>query len=315
MQDTRTIIRTPITDIRTWLTDRQKYIGASEVPIVCGVDGRFASRAVLFAIKKGLRPLESDNAAMRRGRLGESACLEALCEERPDWQVQRAKVHVVDLDRRLSCTPDAAALRPDRDGIGIIQAKTIARSVFAQKWHDGDDGEIVPPPAYHLQTLTEMMLNECAWGVLAVLVVGEFIWDFHIIELERNAALEDRILHDVAAFWHDFLDPGIMPPLEPARDEELVKALYPRDNGTTIDLAGDNRALALVEDLTQTQAALKRLRNSETEIKTELSGKLGEHTFGRLADGRRISWKLQHRKAYSVEAADFRVLRVLKSSQ
>src|SRR5215470_12695651 len=104
-------LRVPIDDIDQWLSDRRHYIGSSEVPIVCHVDGHFASRAMLFAEKKGLRPPRQDNAAMRRGRLGEGACIEALCDERPDWQILRAKVHVIDPDLRLACTPDAAALR------------------------------------------------------------------------------------------------------------------------------------------------------------------------------------------------------------
>jgi predicted phage-related endonuclease len=311
-------VRTPISSAAQWHADRRRYIGASEVPIVCGVDGRFASRAILFAEKMGLRPLQQENAAMRRGRLGEGACLEALCDERPDWRVQRAKIHVVDPELRMACTPDAAATRPDRDGIGIVQCKCIARSVYRRKWLDDADGPITgpatPPPAYHLQTLVEMALNETSWGVLAVLIVGEYQWDFQLIEIERNAAVEDRILHDVAEFYREYLDPGIMPPLEPERDEELVRALYPKDNGSTLDLTGDNRALALVEDLVETQAALKRLHKQEAALKVELAGKLGENTYGALADGRYVSWRLQHRKAYAVEASEYRVLRILKTA-
>ena len=310
------VIRKPIESMEQWAIDRRKYIGASEVPIVAGVDGRFASKAILFAEKKGLRPPQTDNAAMRRGRLGEGACLEALCEEHPDWQVARAKVHVIDEDHRLACTPDAAAVRPDYDGVGIVQCKVIARSMWRQKWLDEPDGSIhgpaSAPPAYYLQTLTEMMLNETQWGVLAVLIVGEYEWLFRLIDVERNAAIEDRIIFDVDFFWREYLDPGIMPPLEPERDEVLIKHLYPKDNGSTVDLTGDNRALALVEDLAETKAGLKRLRDAETALTVELQAKLGDHTYGILADGRAVSWKAHHRKAYSVNATDYRVLRVLK---
>src|SRR5262249_43068523 len=145
-------IRQPIESVEQWRAERLRWIGASEVPIVCGVDGRFASKAILFAEKKGLRPPQADSPAMRRGRLGEVACLEALCEEHPDWQVQRAKVYVIDPELRLACTPDAAATRPDRAGIGIVQAKVVARSIFRAKWLDDPegavDGAVTPPAAY-----------------------------------------------------------------------------------------------------------------------------------------------------------------------
>lgn len=312
------IIRKPITNLEEWWLNRLPYVGASEVGIVCDVDGRFASKAMLFAEKKGLRPPTFDNARMRQGRMLEGACIEALCDRFPEWEVKRAKIWVVDDELRLACTPDAAAIRPGSDGIGNVQAKVIARNIYRQKWLDDPAGPITgpatPPAAYHLQTLAEMMLNDLSWGGLAVLINGEYETDFQWLEIERNEVLEDKIRSAVRSFFRDYLDAGVMPPLEPERDAELVKHLFPKDNGTTIDLAGDNRAMILAEDLVQTQAGLKRLRDSETAIKTELEAKLGEHTYGRLADGRCIAWKTQHRKAYAVEAADFRVLRILKTS-
>jgi hypothetical protein len=101
-----------------------------------------------------------------------------------------------------------------------------------------------------------------------------------------------------------------MPPFEPQRDEALIKLLYPRDDGSEIDLTGDNRALVATEEWLEVSAARKRLEKSEKALKTELSGKIGEHTYARLADGRRLSLKHQHRKAHPVPASDFRVLRL-----
>jgi hypothetical protein len=57
------------------------------------------------------------------------------------------------------------------------------------------------------------------------------------------------------------------------------------------------------------------LKKQEAEIKTELQAKLGEHTYGRLADGRRLSWRHQHRKAHPIAASDFRVLRISKQQE
>lgn len=313
------IERVPITSTDEWLGWRPNYINASEIAIVCG-EASYGSLAELYAEKKGLRPPLIDSAIFRRGRWGEAAVFQALSEERPEWQVQRASVHVRDTERRLGCTPDGFATAPGRYSIGIVQAKVISRSVFRDRWLDVPDdsvadGDAKPPAAYVLQTLTEMMLNECAWGVLAVLLSSEFDWRLRLFDIEHSNFIESRILDCAAAFWRDYLDPGIMPPFAPQRDAELVKALFPRDNGSEIDLTGDNRALALVDEWTETGAALKRLKDSETAIKTELQGKLGEHTFGRLADGRRLSWKHQHRKAYTAPPADFRVLRLLNNAK
>jgi hypothetical protein len=157
------------------------------------------------------------------------------------------------------------------------------------------------------------MLNETSWGVLAVLIVGEFDWQLRLFDIEPDPIIYDRIRHCAAAFWHDYLDPGIMPPFEPQRDAELVRLLHPKDDGSEIDLGGDNRALAALDELIETQAALKRISEQETALKTELQAKLGDHSVGRFSDGRRISWKHQHRKAYTVQASDPRVFRLLKA--
>jgi predicted phage-related endonuclease len=309
-----TIERIPLTDDReAWLAERRGFVNASEIATVCGEAG-YGSLAELYAEKKGLRPPRIDSGILKRGRWGESAVFEALTEERPEWEIRRAKIHVRDTERRLACTPDGFAIAPGYDGIGIVQAKVISRSIFRTRWLDDfDDGlysTATPPIAYRMQVLTEQMLNETKWGILAVLINSEFDWTLRLFEIERDPVLEDRIQYHAAAFFRDYLDPGIMPPFEPQRDEALVRALYPKDDGSEIDLTQDNRVLTLVEDFIQTQAACKRMQKQERALKAEICAKLGEHSYGRLADGRRLSWKMQHRKAFSVEATDYRVLRI-----
>jgi predicted phage-related endonuclease len=308
------IERIPLTTRDAWLADRLRFINASEIAIVCGEAG-YASLAELYAEKKALRPPLVDSAIMRRGRWFESAVFEALADERPEWEIRRAHIHVRDTDRRLACTPDGFAIAPDRVGTGVVQAKVVARAIFRQRWLDDPDdkisGDATPPAAYRLQTLMEMMLNESKWGVLAVLIHGEFDYALRLFDVERDPVLEDLIESRAAAFWRDHLDPNIMPPFQPQRDEKLIRALYPNDNGSEIDLTGDNRALVAVEELIEATAARKRNATTEEKLKTELRGKLGSHTFGRLADGRRLSLTTHHREAYPVKASTYRTLRIL----
>lgn len=299
-----------------WLADRRHYINASETPIVVG-EAQWGSPAMLYAEKKGLRPPLEDNEVLQRGRWAEAAVFEAIAELYPQWRIRRAKVQVIDEDKRQACTPDGFAETPDRPGIGVIQAKVVARNVFRQKWladHDDDlkYGEAEPPSAYRLQTLHEMMLNDTQWGVIAVIINGEFGWHFRLFDVQRDAVIEDRIDYRIADFFERYLDPGIMPPFEPERDDVLVKQLYPHDLGTAIDLRTDNHAVVLIEDLVEQQASYKRADAKIKAIKTELQAKLGVHTWGLLPHDRCIQWKLEHKKAYTVEAQDNRVFRLLK---
>jgi predicted phage-related endonuclease len=314
------IKRIPLTDVtrEQWLAMRGRYIGASETPIVCG-EAQWGSPAMLYAEKKGLRPPLEDNEILQRGRWAEAAVFEAITELYPGWEILRAKVHVIDEEKRQACTPDGFARAPDRPGIGIVQAKVVARNIFRQKWllHPDDDlryGEADPPAAYRLQTLQEMKLNDTQWGVIAVIINGEFGWHFRLFDVLRDAVIEDRIDYLIAEFFRLYLDLGIMPPFEPARDDVLVRELYPRDLGTAVDLRTDNRALVLVEDLIEQQAAKKRAEANEKAIKVELQAKLGENTYGLLPDGKCLQWKLEHKRAYTVEAQDNRVFRVLKKT-
>jgi len=297
-----------------WLALRMTNINASEVAIVCG-EGAYGSLAELFAEKKGLRPPKIDTAVLRRGRWGEAAVFEALAEERPEWDVRRAKIYCCDPALRIGATPDGFALTPDRKGPGIIQAKVISRSIFRNRWladPSDFDSEATVPIYYVLQTLTEAMLAEAQWAAIAVLVVSEFDFQLRLFDIERDADAEALIIENVGAFWRDYFDPGVMPPFDPQRDEALIRALYPRDAGTSIDLSSDNRVLGLVDELIEDQAAIKRLTATEEIIKTELTGKLGSHTYGLLGDGRCLSFKHQHRRGYTVEPSDYRVLRILK---
>jgi predicted phage-related endonuclease len=298
-----------------WLSLRQHNVNASEVAIVCG-EGAYGSLAELYVEKKGMRPPKIDTAVLRRGRWGEAAVFEALAEERPEWEIRRAKIYYADPELRIGATPDGMALAPGRDGHGIIQAKVIARSVFKNRWlDDASDfyGDAEAPPYYVLQTLTEAMLTGAQWAVIAVLVTSEFDFQLRLFEVERDAFAEQRIIDNVQAFWRDYFDPEIMPPFDPQRDEALIRALYPRDAGTTLDLTQDNRALVVAEELTETRAGLRRLTAAEKALRTEIAGKLGSHTYGLLGDGRCLSFKHQHRRGYTVAPGDSRVLRVLRA--
>jgi hypothetical protein len=164
------------------------------------------------------------------------------------------------------------------------------------------------------------MLADAPRGMIVPLVVDTFKWSLYTssspgasgLLIDRNPQAEKVIRDQVASFCTNFLDAGVQPAIDPERDDELVKKLFPQDNGIEIDLSGDNEMPSLVEALENARAEKKMCVDDETRAKTAIAGKMGEAAFARLADGRRISHKTQHRGAYTVGEADFRVMRVLK---
>lgn len=305
----------PAKDRATWLALRQRDITASDVPAVCG-EGLYGSATKVWAEKLGkIGPAEM-NEAMKRGLWGEAAVFEAIGWEHPDWEVRRAKVYFRDSDLRLGATPDGAAIIPGLDGVTVIQTKVIARPVFDAQWRDNPDDDhsrIVAPLAYQLQTLTETMLADAAQAMIVALVVDTFRWDLYAIPLLRNADAEAVIKDRVAFFWRTYLDTGVQPPIDPGRDSEIVKLLFPRDNGIEVDLSGDNQLPELVDGLEKARKAKKLVEDDESRIKTVIASKLGEAAVAKISDGRRISHKTTNRAGFTVEPTSFRVMRVLKA--
>lgn len=302
----------PITSREQWIDTRRRYVTASDIASICGVGRR--SPLQVWAEKTGVTPPTADNKVMRKGRWFEPAIFEALAELHPDWAVRRAKVFLAANDHRIGATPDGVASIPGVDGIVIIQGKVVARPVFREKWLADSDDDFSPATApfeYQLQTLTEAMLAGATTAYIAALVHDTYTADLVLVPVERHAAAEQRILDRVGRFWAD-LDAGREPSVMPEKDADIIKALYPVDDGEEIDLSGDNSIPGLLAERDDLGETLKLAGDRKKAIETEIKAKLGSASSARVADGRRITHRLQRRAGYEVKPSEFRVLRVAK---
>jgi hypothetical protein len=163
-------------------------------------------------------------------------------------------------------------------------------------------------------SLTEGMLAEAQWGEIAALVVGQWKWSLRLFTVDRHVGAETMIREKVAHFWKHYLNTGLQPPIDPERDEDLLKALHPKDDGSEIDLSGDNELPGVVDQLVGARAAKKDIETREKTAKTIIGDKMGAASFARIADGRRISNKTIFRKGFVVDATEFRMMKVLNST-
>jgi len=307
--------RVQITPDYDWHAARLPFIGASEVATVCRLQGAYKSLAALFAEKKGRVPpqLEDDDPLLVRGRLLEPSVFAALADAFPEWRVAQAKVHLIDRDRRIAATPDGYAQAPDRPGVGLVEAKVVARSAFRRWLEDPEDldGPATVPERFCAQVVTQMMLEETAsWAVLAVLILSEHGIGFRTFDIAPDPALAATITNGVRDFFERYYDPDVMPEYDPAVDEPLIKSLHPTANGNEIDLSTDNRATEATDEWLRTGEQLRQLSKQNDQLRTELKGKIRDFTYARLADGRRLSCKVTNRKAHVVEASTYRTLRI-----
>jgi predicted phage-related endonuclease len=295
-----------------WLAWRKHNINASEVAAIMGLD-KYATPLSIYHEKKGDIDGPNDTNLMRRGRWLESAIMTAVEEERPSWKVEAQRDYYDHPQMRIGCTPDAFVTSPAWEGRGVLQAKVVAKPVFAKDWLDGDD--IVIPLRYQLQTLVEAKLCGATWACVAALVVDAYSADLHIIETPIHEGAWQAILKTVAHFWQRF-DAGNEPPLSPEYDGDLVKRLYATEDGSVVDLSGDNELPGLLDEycrLSETLSAMnQQIRPVEKDreaVCTQIKAKLGKAEKAFLP-GWEVTWKTQTRKA-----SEFRVLRVKSTEQ
>lgn len=296
-----TIQRTTPASHADWLKLRAPYIGASEIAALFGCHAQ-QTLLGLYAKKTGVAMAEPDDAILERGHILEPAVAEYVRRQRPTWKLQKNEDYFHSDEWGLGATPDYWVHCPER-GIGVLQCKAVAMPQYKEKWQDG------APMGYILQTAQEALLADVAWGVIGVLAVGSYDYDGGIYEFERKAGAEMRITAAASKFWCD-VRAGRQPAADYARDEDVIKALYPRDNGTTVDLSGDNRLAYLLAErkrLMDEIATASPASKTLDAINAEIKAKVGDASLA-LLPGWEISYKLQKRKA--TPESEFRVLRV-----
>lgn len=287
------VTRHAVTDRESWLKMRAVDLTASDVPSICGCGYR--SIAEVWAEKRGLLQPQADNAMLRRGRWLEPAIWGAIKDTNPTWEIRGAKTYLRAPAARMGCTPDALAIDPTRDGFVLVQGKIVARPIFEQTWFDGEGGVTVPL-GYQLQTLTEVMLAEAAfpgtkfYPVLAALSVGDWTADLHMIPVRRHPDAEQKILQTVKDFWA-MVDAGIQPAIDPAKDHDFIRRLYPVDDGNTIDLTGDNELPEMMDQKKALGKQAEACKKQGDAIATEILAKMGNSSYALLAGGRKISAK------------------------
>lgn len=309
-----------VSDRATWLERRRRAVNASEVGALFDCH-TYQTRLGLYADKSGkLPPKHIDNAVLRRGRLLEGSVAEAVREERPDWEIAKASQYLFDplgtvviggqsVAVGIGATPDFIVNCPRR-GRGVLQAKTALPSVFESDWADN-----TPPMWITLQVQQEMMLEGVSWGALAVLVVDPWSWPIHIYELEAHAGAQTILRQRVGDFWRS-VDRGEEPPADYAKDSDLIKSIYPRDNGEILDLSADNYMSDLVGQWEVLKVIIKGTVPLEKELKaveTEIKAKIGA-ALGARGNGWELKCPTIERKGYTVDETSYRTLKIKRTA-
>lgn len=297
----------PVSDRAAWLALRERDITASVAGALLGLH-EYTTPFALWALKTGrLSEDPEETPPMRRGRLLEPVAIEMLREERPDWIVEPGRTYFRDPSIRLGATPDTRVVCPRR-GLGTVQIKSVEQSVFRRKWQVDPYGPVEPPLWIAVQAIVEAHLTGAAWASVAPLVVGHGV-ELPIIEIPLIPGVIDRVREATVAFW-TMIEEGREPDPDYAHDAETIDELFLVDEGGEIDLSHDNRIPELLAERAAAKADEKDAKARTEAANAEIKHKLAGAAIGHLGDGRRITWKTQHRKGFEVHPTSFRVLRV-----
>jgi predicted phage-related endonuclease len=301
--------RIEIVSREQWLALRKDDVTASTVAALFGAHP-YTSALKLYLAHSGVEFDTADDSVMRRGRWMEPSVALAVSEQRPDWRIEKCNCYYRDAGLRLGATPDFL-IHGDPRGPGVLQAKTAAPHIYQRDW---DSGAKVPF-WIQLQTLTEAMMTNAAFAVVAALQVDAFDLALSIIEVPRHAGAEQRIMRAVATFWED-VAAGREPNPDYGKDAELLKVIAPHEvPDKSIDLAHDNELPALLDQRATIMAGISGYESRKDEIETAIKFRMrdAERIVG-LPEWS-ITWKTSHRKEHVMPAKDIRTLRIHHKEQ
>jgi hypothetical protein len=308
------IERREITDRTTWLEWRKEDLTASTAAALFGDDLHpHVSAYQLWAQKSGLvtKPSLIDPKLARRGDVIEKISPQIIGEERPEWGVYHNLNYYRDPEARIGATPDLMALRPDIEGTGVIQVKSVGQQAFRQ-WQDRDTGETALPMWIAIQVSIEAAMAEANWAAVTAITIGDSGLDVEIIDVPLMPALMDKFRLLAQDFWRRVAEKDPYD-IDWGKDAATVLDIYRDDNGGVTDLAANER----IGPLLDMREGLKRIEddgNAATKarkpVDAEIISILGNYAKGRLLDGRLVEAKTVRRKAYNVEATSYRAVKV-----
>jgi putative phage-type endonuclease len=201
-------------DRQAWLTARRSFVGASEVPTVCGVNPWKGSLSVYAAKTQPPEPgPELMNTAMRLGHLFEVPLLQDYAD-RHQVKIRRPATMRMDGAPHIAATPDGDA----SDGT-LVQIKMVGPRV-AGEWEDG-------LPAYvRVQVNTEMAVFKRRRCIVLALVGGTDLQEYPV---DYDPEIVQFAFELVTRFWQESIIPRVLPTdLEAARgSSEELRRIYP----------------------------------------------------------------------------------------
>lgn len=293
-------------------------IGSSDAPAILGMS-RYKTPFQLYSEKLGLVPSDREETEqLRWGNILEEPIAQRYSEE-TKRSVRNPKPHPGAFVIERSKTVDFMIAQIDRytmraptggpedalEAEGVLEIKN-AHFFMAQDWLDLQE----PPAEFQIQLQHQLAVTGAKWGSIACLIGGvKFVWK----DLARDDEFIDLLVTKEREFW-SMLQNHVPPRIDGTeKTKAIIGKLHPKDNGLTIELGVD--ALELVEEREALKADMKKAEERVTQIENTLKLAIGPNTAGAFRDGTVVTYKHQARAGYTVQATEYRQLRVARSKR
>ncbi|MFJ8516149.1 YqaJ viral recombinase family nuclease [Lysinibacillus xylanilyticus] len=248
-----------------WLDARRAGIGGSDVGAIMGFN-QYKSAYQVFLEKTGQYSEEVDNEAVYFGNALEDFVAQEFAK-RTGKKVRRLNKMLVHPEH------DFMLANVDRVVVGeraVLECKTASEYV-----KDAWDGEEIPA-SYLCQVHHYLAVTGFEKAYIAVLVGGnKFIWK----EIDRDEEFIQILIDREKDFWENYVLKDVAPPIDGSEAaNDLIKKMYPQDDGTAIMLTKDDDVL--LEAIESISSEIKALEQQKKEYENQLKLKLENATEG-----------------------------------
>lgn len=242
-----------------WLDARRAGIGGSDVGAIMGFN-QYKSAYQVFLEKTGQYHEEVDNEAVYFGNALEDFVAQEFAK-RTGKKVRRLNKMLVHPEH------DFMLANLDRVVVGeraVLECKTASEYV-KEAW----EGEEIPA-SYLCQVHHYLTVTGFEKAYIAVLVGGnKFIWK----EIERDEEFIQILIDCEKDFWENHVLKDVAPPIDGSdATNELIKKMYPQDDGTAIMLTKDDDVL--LDAIDSISSEIKALEQQKKEYENKLKLKL-----------------------------------------
>ena len=265
-----------------WLQVRQQGIGSSDAAAAVGLSP-YKSPLQLWAEKTGQARFpepdpQDDRHPMYWGTLLEPI-VAAHYTRRTGRRVRRINAvlqhpqhpwMLANVDREVMGSPE----------VQLLECKT-AGIHGARLWQDG------VPEYVQLQVMHQLAVTGKAACDVAVLIGGQ---ELRIRRIERDETVIGRLMALEAVFWQ-YVQEGKPPPADGSDSAETaLRALYPQDDGQTLDLTQDTEMGGTFSDLQAIRQRIQAAELEEARLRQRIEERMGEASKAVFETGE-VSWR------------------------